>query len=77
MIGLASIATVDKRTLVILSIVSKPVQFMTWLAQNIFGLSDGTTAQMGWLCLAIYWMIIGGLIGWGVSALHCKATGDQ
>ena len=46
-----------------------------WLAQKILGLSDGSTALMGWLCLAVYWMILGGLIGWGVSVLRAKILG--
>jgi hypothetical protein len=75
--GLASIATVDKKTLFILRIVSKPVELVMWLAQKTLGLSDGSTALMGWLCLAVYWMILGGLIGWGVSVLYSKATGDE
>jgi hypothetical protein len=76
LVGLASVATVDQKTLVILRIVNKPVEFVTWLAQRGFGLSDGNTALMGWFCTAIFWMMIGGLIGWGVSVLRAKASGD-
>jgi hypothetical protein len=70
--GLASIATVDKLTLQILSIVNKPVELLIWLAQNVFRLSDESTALMGWLGLAVYWMVLGGLIGWGVSVTYSK-----
>ena len=77
LVGLASIATVDKTSLYILRILSKPVEWVMWLAQKMLGLSDGSTALMGWLCLAVYWMILGGLIGWGVSVLYSKATGDE
>ena len=74
--GLASIATVDKLTLHIFRILNKPVELVIRLTQNILRLSDGSTALMGWLCLAVYWMILGGLIGWGVSVLHSKVKGD-
>ncbi|HUJ09704.1 MAG TPA: hypothetical protein VL171_06735 [Verrucomicrobiae bacterium] len=77
LIGLASIATEDKKTLFVQRIVLKPVEFAMWLAQKIFGLSDGSTALLGWLCAAIYCMILGGLIGWGVSVLYSKVTGDE
>ena len=53
-------------------IVNKPIEVVLWLAQQAFGLSDESTAVMGWFCLAIYWMAIGGLIGWGVSVLRSK-----
>jgi hypothetical protein len=77
LIGLASIAAVDKPSLRIFRLISKPVEWCSWLAQNTLGLSQGSTALMGWLGLAIYWMILGGLIGWGVSVLHSKVTGDE
>ncbi|PWU19571.1 MAG: hypothetical protein C5B50_06300 [Verrucomicrobia bacterium] len=77
LIGLASIATVDKKTLAILQILSKPVELVTWVAQKTLGLGDGTTALMGWLGLAVYWMILGALIGWGVSVLLAKGSGDE
>jgi hypothetical protein len=73
--GLASIATVDKFTLQVSRILNKPVELMIWLAQNLLGLSDGSTALMGWLCLGVYWMLLGGLIGWGVSVVHSKVKG--
>ncbi len=76
LIGLASIATVDKKTLVLLRIVLKPVEVITGLAQKILGLSDGSTALLGWFGSALYCMILGGLFGWGVSVLYAKATGD-
>ena len=75
--GLASIATVDKKTLAILRIAGKPVEFVTWLAQKTFGLTDGSTALMGWLGLAVFWMILGGLTGWGVSVLLAKTSGEE
>lgn len=77
LVGLTSIATVDKTSVRILRFMSKPVEFVMWLAQKTFGLRDGTTALMGWLGLAVYWMILGGLIGWAVSVLYSKATGDE
>ena len=77
LVGLASIATVDKKSLFILSIALKPVEFLTWMAQKSLRLSDGSTALMGWLGAAIYCMVLGGLIGWGVSMLYSKATGDE
>jgi uncharacterized membrane protein (Fun14 family) len=77
LIGLASIATVDKKTLVVLHIVTKPVELVMWLAQKTLGLSDGSAAFMGWFGTAIYMMILGGLIGWGVSVLLAKASGDE
>ena len=77
LIGLASIATVDKKTLVIMRVVSKPVEWVTWVAQKLLGLSDGSTALMGWFGMGIWCMILGALIGWGVSALYSKATGDD
>jgi len=75
--GLASIAARDKPSLHLVRILSKPVEFVLWLAQKTLGLSDGSTALMGWLCLAVYWMILGGLIGWGVSVFYSKVTGDE
>jgi hypothetical protein len=69
LIGLASVATSDKTLLSILSILSKPVDFVMWLAQKIFGLSDGSVALMSWLGFAVFCMILGGLIGWGVSVV--------
>jgi hypothetical protein len=77
LIGLASIATVDKKTLALMRVVSKPVEWVTWLAQKSLGLSDGSTALMGWLGMGIWCMILGALIGWGVSAARSKATGDE
>ncbi len=77
LIGLASIATVDKKTLVIMRVVSKPVEWVMWVAQKLLGLSDGSTALMGWLAMGIWCMILGALIGWGVGVLHSKATGDE
>ena len=74
---MASIATVDMKTLAILRIMSKPVELAMWLAQKTLGLSDGSTALMGWLCLAVYWTILGGLIGWAVSFLLAKASRDE
>ena len=77
MFGLASIATVDQKTLFVLLIVNKPVEVVTWLGQKGLGWSDGSTALIGWFCTALYWMVIGGLIGWGVSVLYTKITGDE
>ena len=77
LIGLASIATTDKKTLVIMRVVSKPVEWGTWAVQKLLGLSDGSTALMGWFGMGIWGMILGGLIGWGVSVLYSKATGDE
>jgi hypothetical protein len=77
LVGLASIATEDKGANHIIIIVRKPVEWVMWLAQHIFGLSDGSTALMGWLCLGVYGMVLGGLVGWGISVLYLKATGDE
>ena len=77
LIGLASIATVDKKSLFILRIVLKPVEFVTWLAQKTLGLSDGSTALMGWFGAAIYCTVLGGLTGWGVNVLYSESTGDE
>ena len=77
LVELASVATVNKKSLFILSIALKPMEFLTWVAQRSLGLSDGSTALMGWLGAAIYCMVLGGLIGWGVSMLYSKATGDE
>jgi hypothetical protein len=77
LLGLASIATVDKKTLVILRIVSKPVEWVTWLAQKTLGLSDGSTALIGWLGLAVYGMTLGALIGLGFGVVLAKASGDE
>jgi hypothetical protein len=77
LVGLASIATVDKKSLAILRVVGKPVEWVTWVAQKLFGLSDGSTALMGWFGMGIWCMILGGLIGWVVSILYSKATGDE
>src|SRR5437762_1330081 len=46
--GLASIASIDKASLLILRIGNKPVELVVWLAQKILGLSDGSTALLGW-----------------------------
>jgi hypothetical protein len=75
--GLASIASMDKPSVRIVRVLSKPVEFVIWLAQKSLGLSDGSTALMGWLGLAIYWMMIGALIGWGAIVLYAKVTGDE
>jgi hypothetical protein len=75
--GLASIATIDKASLFILRVGNKPVELVVWASQKVFGLSDGSTALMGWFCTAFYWMVLGGLIGWGVSVLYSKVTGDE
>jgi hypothetical protein len=72
LLGLASIATVDKKTLIILHLVMKPVEFVSWLTQKGLGLSDGSTALLGWFGTAIYCMVLGGLIGWGVSVMCSK-----
>jgi hypothetical protein len=70
--GLASIATVDKLTLQVSRILNKPVELLIWLTQSLLSLSDESTALMGWLCLGFYWMLLGGLMGWGVSVMHSK-----
>jgi hypothetical protein len=67
LIGLASIATSDEKTLAILQVVGKPVEWVMWVAQKLFGLGDASTALMGWLGMGIWCMILGGLIGWGVG----------
>jgi len=77
LIGLASIATEDKKILFILRIVLMPVEFVTWVAQKGLGLSDMSTALMGWFGATIYCMVLGGLIGWGVGVLRSKVTGDE
>jgi len=77
LVGLALIATEDKGAEHILFIMSKPVEWVMWLAQKILGLSDGSTALMGWLCLGVYWMILGGVIGWGASVIYSKVTGNE
>lgn len=77
LVGLASIATMDKKSLFILRIVGKPVELLTWVLQKVFRLSDGSTALIGWFGMAIYCMIIGGLLGWGVSIMYAKVTGDE
>ena len=77
LVGLASIATVDKKSLAILRVVSKPVEWVMWAAQKVLGLSDGSTALIGWLGMGIWCAILGALIGWGVSVLYSKATGDE
>ena len=76
LVGLASIATIDRKTLFILRVVLKPVEILTSLAQRILGLSDGTTALMGWVGAATYCMILGGLLGWAASVFCSKAAGD-
>ncbi len=77
LVGLATIATQDKGVNHILFVLSKPVEWAAWLAQKILGLSDGSTALMMWLGLGVYWMILGGLIGWGISVVYSHATGDE
>ena len=77
LIGLASVATVDKKTLAILEVVSKPVGWVMWVAQKLFGLSDASMALMGWLGMGIWCMLLGALIGWGVSVLYSRVTGDE
>jgi len=67
----------DKGTHHLFLILSKPVEWTGWLAQKSLGLSDGSTAMLGWLCLGIYWMIIGGFIGLGISVLYSKVAGDE
>ncbi len=76
--GLAGfIGAVDKPTLAVMLIVLQPIKWVMWLAQNIFGLSNGSTAFIGWFGSAIYCMILGGLIGWGVSAVYSRVTGNE
>ena len=77
LIGLASIATIDKKTLVVLHIVTKPVELVMWLAQKTLGLNDASAALMGWFGTAIYMAILGGLIGWGISLLIAKASDGE
>jgi len=77
LVGIASIAAQDKGVNHILFVLSKPVEWIGWLAQKIFRLADGSTAMVAWLGLGIYWMIIGGLIGWGVSVARSRMNGDE
>lgn len=77
LVGLALIAAEDKGAEHILFVMSKPVEWVMWLAHKILGLSDGSTALMGWLCLGLYWMIIGGVIGWGAGVIRSKVTGAE
>ena len=71
LIGLASVAidSRDKGLVLAFEILDAPVEFFVWLLQKIFGLSYGSTALMEWFGTAIWLMILGGLIGWGVSVL--------
>jgi hypothetical protein len=77
-VGLASfLGSADKTTMAIMRIVLKPIELVMWLAQTVFGLGNGTTAFIGWFGSAIYCMILGVLIGWGISVLYSRATGDE
>jgi len=67
----------DKPSPHIVRILSKPVEFVMWLALKTFGLSDGSPALMGWPGPANYWMMLHGLIAWEVSVLYSKAAGDE
>ena len=73
LVGLASIAATDKKLLGIQRVIAKPVEWVMWVAQKLFGLSDGSTALMAWFGMGVWCMILGALIGWGIS----KARGDE
>ena len=71
LIGVASVAIngQDKGLVLAFEILDAPVECLVWLSQKMFGLSNGSAALMGWLGTAFWMMILGGLIGWGVSVL--------
>lgn len=77
LVGLASIATQDKGVNHVLFVLSKPVEWLAGLAQRVLGLADGSTALLAWLGLGIYWMLLGGLIGWGISVARARLTGEE
>lgn len=77
LVGIASIAAQDNGVNHLLLVLSKPVAWVTWAAQELLGLSAGSAALLGWFGMGIWGMILGALLGWGVSALYAKLTGEE
>jgi hypothetical protein len=53
-------------------VLGAPVGFAVLILEKLFGLSEGSSVA-AWLLLHFaYWMLIGGLVGWGLSVLRSK-----
>jgi hypothetical protein len=53
-----------------------PVSFVVFGLEKVFGLDEGTSVGIWLVLLFAYWMTIGALIGWGVSAVKSKVLGE-
>lgn len=79
LVGLVSVLGVHGPEVIVrtFEIVGVPVSWFVALLQMVFGLSEMTSALLWWLLHSLYWMVIGGLVGWGVSVLQTKLLGDE
>jgi hypothetical protein len=74
--GVAAFAA-DQQAARILEIIIAPVSLLVWIVKHLFMLSDKGTA--GWFLLFYftYWLLLGGLVGWGIAVVKAKLTGDE
>jgi hypothetical protein len=79
LVGAAALASGDSPNPIVAHVfdfLGTPVSLLVWLLQQLFGLSDVSAAGWWFLFHFAYWMLLGGLIGWGAAILRSKATGD-
>jgi hypothetical protein len=61
----------------IFDIIDKPVSVPIWILEHIFRFSHEST--IGWWLLFhfAYWMLLGGLVGWGIGIVRSEVIGDE
>jgi hypothetical protein len=61
----------------LIDIIDTPVNVAVWILEHIFRFRHDRTA--GWWLLFHfgYWMILGGLAGWGFGVIRSKVIGDE
>ena len=77
LLGLAAIATIDHSPVPVFHVLGKPLEWLLGVAQRLLAWNEGTTAIAGWLGTALYWMLIGALLGFLASRWHAKAKRNQ
>ena len=60
----------------VFDILHTPVALFVLGLEKVFGLDEGTSVGIWLLLLFVYWMVIGGLIGWGVGIVRSKVLGE-
>jgi len=61
----------------IFDILDTPVSVAIWILEHVFRFRHESTIGWWFLFHFGYWMILGGLVGWGVGILRSKVIGDD